>query len=791
MVEEKKKEQIGLTSKQVEERKNKNLVNADTTLPTKSIKQIIKENFITLFNILNLLLAFSIFAVGSYKNMFFLLVVIINTAISTVQEIHSKRMVDKLAVLASAKAKVIRDGKKEEISIYELVVDDIVELETGNQVATDSIIEEGFVEVDESFLTGEADTLYKQKGDSIFSGSIILSGKCRAKVVHVGEENYAAKISKGAKYVKKVNSEMMQTLKKIIKILTFAIIPIGVLLFSNQYFVLNSSMQEAVVKTVAAMIGMIPEGLVLLTSTVLAVSVIRLSKRKVLVQELYCIETLARVDTLCLDKTGTLTEGKMEVKDYLPIVNEKEFENIVANLAFASTDSNSTMLAIKDKFSKRKEIWKAEEIIAFSSKTKWSGVTFKEKGTYILGAPEIILGKEIENYKSEVIEKAKEFRVLVIIHTTENLNKQEKQLPHNIEIVGFLYLKDKVRKEAKETLKYFKEQGVDIKIISGDNPVTVSQIAKQVEMKDFENYIDASTIKTEEELKKAVSNYSIFGRVTPSQKKEIILALKEQGRSVAMTGDGVNDVLALKEADCSIAMANGSDATKNVAQLILLDSNFASMPQVVLEGRRSINNLERSASLFLVKTIYSTILALLFLLWQKEYPFMPIQLSLISMVTIGIPSFLLALEPNKDRIQGNFLKNILRKALPTAFTVICSIFTITIAYQHSKISEEIYSSLCVIAAGFSAILLLFTLAKARKSEHKKYPFSRFRLSLAIAMLVLFVVGLTVFDWWFSIAPFATMQTEIVQVMGMCLIYFITFGKIWDASKSFQLSKIKE
>lgn len=780
MVEEKQKVQVGLTSKQVEERKEKNLVNQNTTLPTKSIKQIIKENFVTLFNIINILLALSIFAVGSYKNMLFLMVVIINTTISTVQEIHSKRMVDKLALLASAKAKVIRNGKKEEISIYELVTDDIIELEQGNQVATDSILEEGFVEVDESYLTGEADSLYKQKGDMLFSGSIILSGKCQAKVVHVGEENLTAQISSGAKYVKKVNSEIMQSLKKIIKVLTFAIVPIGCLLFSNQYFSLGSTLQEAVVKTVAAMIGMIPEGLILLTSTVLAVSVIRLSKRKVLVQELYCIETLARVDTLCLDKTGTLTQGKMEVKEYLPIEDKTEFENIVANFALAATDTNPTMLAIKEKFSKVNKEWKEEEIFAFSSQNKFSAITFVEQGTYILGAPEIILGKEIANYSKEVIEKAKEFRVLALVHAREKLTKEKIELPRELEVVGFLYLNDKIRKEAKDTLQYFKEQGVDIKIISGDNPITVSQIAKQVGMENFENYIDCSTLKTEEELKKAVFNYSIFGRVTPSQKKEIILALKEQGRTVAMTGDGVNDVLALKEADCSIAMANGSDATKNVAQLILLDSNFASMPQVVLEGRRSINNLERSASLFLVKTIYSTILAVLFLLWHKEYPFMPIQLSLISMVTIGIPSFLLALEPNKDRICGNFLKNILRKALPTALTVIGSIFTITMAYEHSKISEEIYSSLCVIAAGFSAILLLFTLAKARKSEHKKYPFSRFRLSLAIAMLVLFVVGLTVFDWWFSIAPFATMQTEIVQVIGMCVAYFIILNLFYFA-----------
>lgn len=770
------KQEIGLSSKEVEERKKKNLVNVDTTLPTKSVKQIIRENFITLFNILNLVLGICIFAVGSYKNMLFLWIVIVNTTISTLQEIHSKRMIDKLAILATQKAKVIRDGKKQEIAIHEIVLDDIIELEMGNQVAVDSRLIEGVVEVDESFLTGEPDSIYKQKGDMILSGSIILSGKCQAKVEHVGEENFASKMTSGVKRVKKVKSEMMQSLNKIIRILTFAIIPIGILLFSNQYFHLQVELKEAVVKTVAAMIGMIPEGLVLLTSTVLAVSVIRLSKRKVLVQELYCIETLARVDTLCLDKTGTLTEGKMEVEKYHSLANKnQEIENILANFASSSQDNNATMLAIKEKFNKKKETWKPKTIISFSSQTKWSGITFEEKGSYLLGAPEIVIKGKLEQYEKQVKEQAKEYRVLVVAYSKEELKERAKELPQEIEVVGFVYLRDKIRKEAKETLQYFKEQGVDIKIISGDNVLTVAQIAKRVGMEEWENYIDATTLDTEEKIKEAALKYHIFGRVTPTQKKALIVALKQQGRCVAMTGDGVNDVLALKEADCSIAMANGSDATKNVSQLILLDSNFSSMPQIVLEGRRSINNLERSASLFLVKTIYSAILSVIFLIIGEEYPFMPIQLSLISLVTIGIPSFLLALEPNKDRVQGGFLKNIIKKALPTALTVILAILMIAIGYKYGKITEEIYPSLCVVAAGFSAILLLVTLAKARKSEHKRYPFSRFRFVLTIAMLVLFVVGLTTFNWWFSIAPFHQIQHAIAYICMICIVDFIVLN----------------
>lgn len=762
---------IGLTTEQIEKRKQENLINYDTTVPTKSVGTIIKENFVTLFNILNLILGLAVFAVGSYKNMLFLGIVIVNTAISTIQEIHSKKMVDKLAVLAQAKAKVIRNNQKQEIPVNQIVLDDIMELETGNQIATDCFIRQGNIEVDESFLTGESDSIEKKEGDLLLSGSIVVSGKCIAQVEHVGEENYAAKISDGAKYVKKVKSEMMTSLSKIIKILTFAIIPIGTLLFCNQYFRLNTSIQDAVVKTVAAMIGMIPEGLVLLTSTVLAVSVIRLSRRNVLVQELYCIETLARVDTLCLDKTGTLTEGKMEVKKY--VQKEEKFEKAIENFAYASYDSNATMLAIKEKFGNKEKEWNVKNRVAFSSKTKWSAVEFEERGSYILGAPEILLGKNYENYRNEIEKEAKIYRVLVLIHTKQNLQKDI--LPQDYKVLGFIYLTDKIRKEAVKTIQYFKEQGVEVKIISGDNPVTVSQIAKQVGVENSDKYIDMSLIKTEEEIEDAAVKYSIFGRVTPMQKKKIIVALKEHGRTVAMTGDGVNDVLALKESDCSIAMANGSDASKNVAQLILLDSNFSSMPQIVLEGRRSINNLERSASLFLVKTIYSTILSLIFLILGEQYPFVPIQLSLISLATIGIPSFLLALEPNKDKVQGDFLKNIIKKAVPTAMTVIIGVFAIAILYKMGRIEKEIYSSLCVIVAGFSAILLLFTLAKARKSENKKYQFSRFRIVLAFLMLIIFVVGLTVFNWWFMIAPISKIIGKVLNLIVMCIINFIVLN----------------
>lgn len=775
----------GLTYEQVKKRKEDNLVNYDTSVPTKSIKRILFENFFTLFNFLNLFLALVIFLVGSYKNMLFMIIVIINTAISTIQEIHSKRVIDKLSIIAESKAKVIRDGKKEEIHINDIVLDDILELNTGNQISTDSIILDGKVQVNESCITGEPDSILKKVGDTLLSGSYIVSGKCIAKVEHIGEENYTAKISSGAKYVKKINSEIMISLRKIIRVLAFAIIPIGITLFYTQLHIQALSLQDAVVKTVAAVIGMIPEGLVLLTSTVLAVSVIRLSKSKVLVQELYCIETLARVDTLCLDKTGTLTEGIMEVKDFIPLSKSKdEMFNILSNIAISSDDENSTIEAIRAYFNNTSKAFTVNQKIDFSSDTKWSGINFKEEGSYVIGAPEFVLKNDFKLYKDKIDKYSKDYRVLILAHSSDTFKNNK--LPDNLNVIGIVLISDKIRKEASNTLKYFKEQGVDIKIISGDNPLTVSKIAKQVGIDEYDNYIDMSTLKSDDEIKNIATKYTIFGRVTPTQKEELIKSLKSNGKTVAMTGDGVNDILALKTADCSIAMANGSDATKNVSQLILLDSNFASMPKVVYEGRRTINNIERSASLFLVKTIYSTILALMFLFMQETYPFIPIQLTLISTVTIGIPSFILALEPNKERVKGNFLKNVISKSLPAGITVAISIFIISILNQNGYIPDEQYSSLSVIATGICGIILLFTLSKTRKGENTKLPISIFRFSLAIILTIIFIIGLTEFDWFFNISPILPMINKIILITIFSIINFIIFTFIFK-----KILKIKE
>lgn len=569
----------------------------------------------------------------------------------------------------------------------------------------------------------------------------------------------------------------MTSLNKIINFLTSAIIPIGIALFIVQLNVENLSLQSAVTKTVAAIIGMIPEGLVLLTSTVLAVSVVRLSKSKVLVQELYCIETLARVDTLCLDKTGTLTEGIMEVKDYIPINDsDTNMKNILSNIAKFSEDENSTINAIKDYFKNVTNEFVPVKKYAFSSKNKWSAITFENQGSYIIGAPEFILKNNFKKYENTINKYTKDYRVLVLAHTQSKIEKEN--LPLNTDIIGLLLITDKIRKEAKDTLEYFYKQDVNIKIISGDNPITVSKIAKQVGVKNYDKYIDMSKITDKDSILDIATNYTVFGRVTPTQKKELVLALKSKGKTVAMTGDGVNDVLALKAADCSIAMQNGSDATKNVAQLVLLDSNFASMPKVVAEGRRTINNIQRSASLFLVKTIYSTILALMFLFMGEAYPFVPIQLTLISTVTIGIPSFILALEPNNARIRGNFLRNVISKSLPTGITVALNILIISILNKCNIISNEHYSSLCVIATSICGLILLFTLTKSRKNEDTIFPFSIFRMLIALSMSALLIFGVTYLGKFFNIAYIVPILDKIAFIVIGSIIIFIILNLIF-------------
>ena len=760
----------GLNYGQVNKRKQENLVNIDTTVKTKSIRSIIVSNFFTLFNIMNFILALLIFLVGAYKNLLFIIIVVLNTLISTIQEIYSKKTIDKLSFLAQTKTKVIREGKHEEVSNYELVLDDVIELNAGNQIPTDSIILEGEVEVNESLLTGEPDNIEKQKGDKLLSASFIVSGKCFAKVEHIGKENYVAKISQEAKQKRKINSEIMNSLNKIIKIISFVIIPVGILLFFNQLDLQGNDFKTAIVSTVAALIGMIPEGLVLLTSSVLAVSVTRLARKKVLVQELYCIETLARVDVICLDKTGTITEGRMSVDKIISSNNntEEQIKEILGILGKYSEDKNSTIEAIREKFTTDKEL-KVKSRMPFKSSNKWSGISFEDI-TYVLGAPEVVCNSsdEIEKYISE-------YRVVAIGKSKEKIDNK---LPNDIVVLGYILISDVIRKNSKEILEYFDKQGVEIKLISGDNPITVSKIAKKAGVKNYENYIDAINIK-DEDIEESVKKYTIFGRVTPEQKKQIVLALKKQKHTVAMTGDGVNDVLALKNADCSISVASGSDAARNVSQLVLLDSDFKSMPDIVAEGRRTINNIQRSATLFLVKTIYATILAILFVFINMPYPFIPIQLTLINLVVTGIPSVILALEPNKERIKGKFIINVIKRALPTALTVVTNILIIGLISSIYNIDYINYSSVCVVVTAITGFILLFNISR---------QFNLNRGILFVGVILIFTLGISVFRDLFSIRLDVSNSIPIA-ILGVTSIFV---GVIYNfiSNKIFKLIEKK-
>ena len=749
----------GLKESEVLKLKERGLVNYKADVKTKSVGQIIMMNFFTLFNFLNFGLALAIFLVGSYKNLLFLGVVFCNTLISTIQEIRSKMVIDKLSLLNENKVTVIRDGVIKQIGIHDIVLGDIIKLRAGNQIVVDSKIISGEILVNESLITGESESVTKNKGMDILSGSFVVSGSALAEAIHVGADNYTAQISAEAKYIKKVNSEIMNFINRIIKYISIAIVPIGVLLFIGQMG--SGTFSDTIIHVVAALIGMIPEGLVLLTSTVLAISVIRLSKYNVLVQELYCIETLARVDTICLDKTGTITKGEMEVAKLVPL-NGTEMNIIVDALSMMSyhmDNDNQTMEAISKKYARRND-HKVLEIVPFSSQTKWSGISFEDV-SYVLGAPEIVL-KDTSKIDKELSNYVDSNRVVLLGKVNHKLNKK---LPLDVEPLGLVIINDKIRLEARATLDYFKEQGVDIKLISGDNPKTVAGVATKVGLKDI-RYIDMSVC--DRPIVEIADKYNVFGRVKPSQKKEIIMALKALGHTVAMTGDGVNDVLALKEADCSVAMNSGSDAARNVSQLVLLDSNFASMPKVVAEGRRSINNIQRSSSLFLCKTTYATLLAILFVFLPLSYPFEPIQLTLTSVVTIGIPSFILALEPNNERINGKIIINVLKRSIPTALTIVANVLIIVLISNFIRLTEAEVSTLCVILTGLTGFMLLYRIS---------VPFNTLRRCLFVFLAILFTLGVVCFRNLFSLTVLT--PKLLVLILALFMIAITLFNMFTD------------
>ena len=742
--------EYGLTEEQVLQRQKEGLVNYDESPKTKSIKQILASNLFTYFNFLNLFLGGAVILAGllnnelfeGAKNALFLGIVIINSIISIVEEIISKKIIDRLSLITEAKVTTIRAGKKVEKRLDELVLDDVTVLQVGHQIVADSIILAGEVEVNEAFLTGEAEAILKKKGDMLYSGSFIVSGSCTAKVEHVGKDNYAATISKEAKKHKKVHSVIMDSFEALLKIISIFIIPIGIVMYFSQMSITNDP-SISLFGTVASLIGMIPEGLVLLTSSVMAVSVIRLSKYKVLVQQLYAIESLARVDVICLDKTGTLTKGSMQVVKYETLTKTNEnIPDIMNAIAKNTTDTNATMKAIKAYF-KKGSSWQLTKNTPFSSERKYSLYTFKEQGTFYLGAPEYLLANNDKTLK-DIKKYQQENRVILLAKGT-NLKK--------LTPLAIILMEDSVRMEAKKTLEYFKSQGVMVKIISGDNVETVLNIAKKVGLEKITGQNVASL--TKEELKELVKKYDAFGRVSPEQKKWIVEILQESGRTVAMTGDGVNDVLALKQSDCAISLSSGSDAARNVSQLVLLNDNFDSLPLVVAEGRRTINNIERSSSLLLVKTIYTVLLIIFSLLTHTKYFFIPIQLTLITAFTIGIPSFILALEPNHDLVKGNFLLKIVSKSLPTSLTVVFNIILVTLCASIFQIPASLETSLCVFLTAMTGFIHLFKICK---------PFNFLRTSLFIIMILGFLYCAVFQSTFFSLSPMTLTSTLLFIIL---------------------------
>ena len=768
----------GLTEAEVAERKAQGKVNTVTTVKTKSIGRIFRDNICTVFNAINVILFIILMLVGSYKNLLFIGVVFINTIIGIVQEIRSKKSVDKLTILAESKLNVLRDGKVIQLNKDELVLDDILVLSRGNQIPADCIVVEGSCSANESLLTGESDLIEKNVGDELLSGSFIAAGSCYCRVHRVGAESYAAKINNEAKYIKTNDSQIVKSFHFIINICSAIIFPLGILLFVMKYFVYHQELNPTVVSTVGALVGMIPSGMILLTSTVLAVSVVRLSRKKVLVNEMYCIETLARVDVICLDKTGTLTTEDMNVHDVIPFgCEEDEVKVALSSLAAGTDDINATMQALLD-YSREIEPLPCRTYIPFSSETKWSGGFFQNGRTYIIGAAEFVFSDK-EKY-AEVYEKIAAITetVRILVLATSETEIKEKVLPDNLRPMALILIKDTLRDNVLETVGYFKEQGVTLKVISGDSVKTVQNIAKDCGIAGAENAVDMTTVTTDEALAEVAERCNVFGRVTPAQKKKLVLALQANGHKVAMTGDGVNDVLALKEADCSVAMAAGSEAARNVSQIVLVDNDFAAMPHVVAEGRRTINNIERSSSLYLVKTMYSILLSLFFLFTPHSYPFSPIQLSLISSLLVGFPSFVLALQPNKNIVRGNFTFNIITRAAPAALCISLNIIISALLSGTLGISQEELSTIAVYITSLVCLLLVIRLS---------IPLNPLRG----AMLAVSVIGMTIafvfFRGFFNLTALNTNAVILVAISAV--VFFLLFNLLYDIANK-QIEKFK-
>ena len=762
----------GLTDEEVRQRVEEGLTNRADISTDKTTKEIVISNVFTYFNLIFLVITILLIMVGSFRNLTFLPIIIGNTVIGIVQEIRAKKTLEKMSLLNAPRADVIRNGSVKQISTEELVKDDVILLTAGKQICADAVVISGNIQVNESLLTGEADEVEKTEGSTLMSGSFVVSGECYARLEKVGNESYISKLSLEAKSMGgKEQSEMIRSINLIVKWVGIVIIPIGLILFWQSHFVNGESITKSVTSTVAAIIGMIPEGLYLLTTVALALSTMKLARKKVLLHDMKSIETLARVDVLCVDKTGTITEPDMKLKEIFLCKNSgadgtqtaltlDELKSLILDYANASVDNNATMLALKayaaDALANNTSALHRTAVSqqAFSSSLKYGSVTFSD-GTYLLGAPEFIMHEDFARIEEEIIPYAdKGDRVLLFArYDGENV---ENGINGSVTPLGFVALANPIRENAVKTFEYFKSQGVAIKVISGDNPRTVSRIAIQAGIESAESFVDAATLDTEDKIADAVNKYTVFGRVTPKQKKQLVKALQAKGHTVAMTGDGVNDILAMKDADCSVAMASGSEAAAQAAQVVLLDSDFAHMPDVVYEGRRVVNNIQRSASLFLVKNIFSLLLSLFSVILMVTYPLEPAQVSLISMFTIGVPGFLLALEQNKNRIKGRFITNVMLKALPGGLTDVIAVGALVVCGEVFCISDASIGTIATLVLSVVGFMILFKISE---------PLNGMKYAVIIGN----IAGL-VFSGFFLKKLFA-----LTDLSNICILLMIVFG----------------
>jgi len=747
---------LGLTEAEVLERKKRGQINIVEEKTVKSNWEIISGNVFTLFNLYNFLIAIALMSVGAYSNLAFMLIIILNICIGSFQEIHAKNMVAKLSVLTVSKVDVIRDGKEKSIGVDEVVLDDITILNMGNQISSDSVVIDGKIEVNESLLTGESDTIVKMPGDKLYSGSYVVSGKCYAKVEKVGKDNLAAEITLKSKKHKKVNSELLNSMRKVTRLTSFIIIPVGVLLFVQAFFFRDQVIKSSVVSTAAALLGMLPKGLVLLISISLATGVIKLAKKKVLVQDLYSVETLAHVDTLCLDKTGTITEGKMQVSN-VETFNE-EIMPISVNQALSAFvneigDNNGTFQALKEYF-KGNDNFEVNYKNSFSSERKWSSISFKDIGSIIVGAPERLTAKSNFEIKENMIEAQKQGKRVLLVGFSKDI--VEDMLP-DIEIVAAIELSDPLRKNAKEMLGFFKGEGVTVKVISGDNPLTVSSIAKQAGLEDYESYIDLSTIESDDEIIDLVDEYSIFARVSPNQKSLLVQALQAKGHTVAMTGDGVNDVIALRQADCSITLPEASDVAKQVSQIVLLNSDFSVLKDVLMEGRRVVNNITNVATIFFIKTLYSVMLSILNIITCTAFPFIPIQITLVDLAIEGYTSFFISFEPNGKQIKEKFLKSVLKNSFPYSVVIIINIIVLYFLAPALGISEPKMTTLMYYMIGFTSILAVIRVCR---------PFNKMRVFLCTTTAIGFFVATILFRNLLHLSKLGMQELIVFLVMAI-------------------------